>query len=310
MDIQTRKINIYFKRSFGDKLNATFDFIRQNAKVLVKYIVYFLLPVSLIQAFTTNAFMGGALSLDQTFQNTDLDHANALYSLGASYIGTILLSIIGAILITSIIYALMRIYEEREQKLQDITWEEIRPRLFHNIKRLSLLFFITFILMIAAVVAIVILAYASKVTLILTIPAFVAVLIPYAMLPCTYLFEDISFGNAFAKAFRLGFKTWGGTFGIVFIMGLIASILQGVTTTPWYVATLVKTYFSVTETESSFLSSTGFEFLMYLLGIIQAFGSYLAGGFTLIGMAYQYGHASETVDNKSVDTAITNFENL
>lgn len=308
MDIQTRKINIYFKRSFGDKLNATFDFIKQNPKILIKYIVYFLLPVSLIQSFTTNSFMGSALSLEQTFQYGE--PTGMLYGLGISYLGTILLNIIGTLLLTSTIYALMRIYEEREQKLQGITWEEIRPRLFHNIKRMLLLTVVTIILLIIVAAAIAVMAYISKATLILTIPAFLATLIAYTFLPCIYLFEDISFGDAFTKTFRLGFRTWGGTFGIIIIMGLIASILQGVTTTPWYVATLVKTYFSVASTGNSFTSSAGFNFLMYLLGIIQSFGSYLAGAFTLIGIAYQYGHASEVVDNKTVGSDISNFENL
>ena len=49
---------MYVQRTFGDKLNATFDFIKDNWKVLLKYVTYLLLPVSLIQALSMNGLWG------------------------------------------------------------------------------------------------------------------------------------------------------------------------------------------------------------------------------------------------------------
>ena len=37
---------------------------------------------------------------------------------------------------------------------------------------------------------------------------------------------------------------------------------------------------------------------------------YLSTIFTIIGLAYQYGHASEVVDSVSVEEDIDNFDNL
>ena len=50
MESQKPKVAMYVKRSFGDKLNASFDFIKENWKILLKFTTYLLLPVSLIQA--------------------------------------------------------------------------------------------------------------------------------------------------------------------------------------------------------------------------------------------------------------------
>ena len=53
-----------------------------------------------------------------------------------------------------------------------------------------------------------------------------------------------------------------------------------------------------------------YSFMLYLLAIVQAFGAYLAMIFSLVGLAYQYGHASEKVDNIMVESDIDNFDKL
>lgn len=125
-----------------------------------------------------------------------------------------------------------------------------------------------------------------------------------------YLFEDITVMESFKKTFRLGFATWGGVFLISLIMGFIANVLQGVTMMPWYIATLVKYFFSLSDVGSETTVSAGYSFILYLLGIVQAFGAYLSMIFTFVGMAYQYGHASEVVDSVTVESDIDNFDNL
>lgn len=55
--------------------------------------------------------------------------------------------------------------------------------------------------------------------------------------------------------------------------------------------------------------SAGYSFFLYLMAIIQTFGAYLAMIFTFVGMAYQYGHASEVVDSITVETDIDNLIN-
>ena len=63
MESQKPKVAMYVKRSFGDKLNASFDFIKENWKILLKFTTYLLLPVSLIQALSLNGLMGGAFAM-------------------------------------------------------------------------------------------------------------------------------------------------------------------------------------------------------------------------------------------------------
>ena len=61
MESQKPKIALYVKRPFGDKLNATMDFIKENWKPMLKFSTYLILPLCLIQAISMNGIMGGTM---------------------------------------------------------------------------------------------------------------------------------------------------------------------------------------------------------------------------------------------------------
>lgn len=58
MESQKPKIAMYVKRNFGEKLSASFDFIKENWKLMLKFTTYLLLPICLIQALSLNGLMG------------------------------------------------------------------------------------------------------------------------------------------------------------------------------------------------------------------------------------------------------------
>ena len=311
MESQKPKVAMYVKRSFGEKLNASFDFIKENWKLLLKFITYLLLPVSLIQALSLNGLMGGALKISAVANTTAMAASPSSLVGFMSYYGLyMLVFMIGTILLTSLIYAMIRTYNEREERLEGITLGSLKPLLFHNIKKLLILTLFGILLVLIVGVVIGVLAALSLFTLFLTIPVIIAFTVPLALWAPIYLFEDITVMEAFKKTFRLGFATWGGIFLISLIMGIIANVLQSVTMMPWYIATLVKYFFSMSDAGSETTVSAGYSFLLYLLGIVQAFGAYVSMIFTSVGLAYQYGHASEVVDSVTVESDIDNFDKL
>lgn len=310
MESQKPKIAMYVKRPFGDKMNASFDFIKENWKPLLKLTTYLILPLCLLQALSLNGFMGGLLGITMAQQMG----TNPVESLGGmfffNYGAYFLLYLIGSILLSSLVYALIKTYNDREEGLQNVTLRELKPLLFKNIKRLLILTLIGIGLMIVISIIVVALGMLSYFTLILTVPLIIAFCIPLLLLAPIYLFEKVTVIEALEKTFRLGFATWGGVFLISLVMGILASILQSITMMPWYIATLVKVFFGMSDTGSEATVSVGYSFMIYLLAIIQAFGAYLSMIFSLIGMAYQYGHASEVVDSVSVEDDIDNFDKL
>jgi len=291
MESQKPKIALYVKRPFGDKLNATMDFIKENWKPMLKFCTYLILPLCLIQAISMNGIMGGAMGIAAAKEAG----TNSLAAIGMQF---------------WVNYGLMQIYNQREERLAGVTFADLKPFLFKNIRRLLVM--VLFCIGLTIVVGIVmgILVVASPFTLLLTIPLLIACAVPLALFTPIYLFEEIGILAAFWKTFRLGFATWGGVFLVSLVMGLISSVLQGVTTTPWYIATIVKYFFMLSDTQNELTISAGYSFMVYLLAIVQTFGAYLSMIFSLIGMVYQYGHASEVVDSISVESEIDKFEQL
>lgn len=225
--------------------------------------------------------MGGAFAMTAMSKTATVPDTASLLGFMSYYGLYMIVFMIGSILLTSMIYALIRTYNEREERLEGITLGILKPLLFRNIKRLLVMTLFSILVMLFVGLVVGLLAFLSLFTLFLTIPLLIAFVVPLALWAPIYLFEDITVMESFKKTFRLGFATWGGVFLISLIMGFIANVLQGVTMMPWYIATLVKYFFSLSDVGSETTVSAGYSFILYLLGIVQAFGAYLSMIFTL-----------------------------
>ena len=297
MESQKPKIAMYVKRNFGEKLSASFDFIKENWKLMLKFTTYLLLPICLIQALSLNGLMGYIAML------TDLSGG------GVSSDASLMMSFFSYYSLYMFVF-LIGTYNERDERLQGVTLGMLRPMLLRNVKRLVVMTLFGLVLMVLLGVIMGLMAALLWPVLFLVIPFVIILAVPFALWAPIYLFEDISVMESLKKTFRLGFATWGGIFLISLIMGLIAGILQGVTMMPWYIGTIVKSIFAMSSGGSEATVSVGYNFMLYLLAIVQAFGAYLAMIFSLVGLAYQYGHASEKVDNIMVESDIDNFDKL
>lgn len=312
MESQKAKVAMYTKRSFGDKMNASFDFIKENWKPLFKFTTYLILPLCLIQALSLNGLMNGSMSA--VLSGAQSGNANPFSEYGimfwANYGLSILCYMVGSILLTSLIYSLIMTYNNRDERLEGITLSALKPLLFTNMGKMLKLTLLAILLMILVMAAIVLLAYLSLFTLVFTFPLLIACLVPVALFTPIYLFENIGLMDALKKTFRLGFATWGGILAISLVMGFIGGILQGIAMLPWYIGTIVKYFFAMSDSGSVVTVSPVYNFFLYLMGILQTFGAYIGSIFTIIGLAYQYGHASEVVDSVSVEDDIDNFDKL
>ncbi|KAA6319072.1 hypothetical protein EZS27_030995, partial [termite gut metagenome] len=148
----------------------------------------------------------------------------------------------------------------------------------------------------------------TPVTLFLTIPLVLVCAVPLALFTPVYMFEDISIVRAFIKSFRLGFATWGGIFVVGLLLGIMAYILTAIASVPWYVAFMVKQIFIFSDMQSGITVSVGYGVMLYIFAVIQVFCSYLSRTLIEIGLAYQYSHAREKIDNISSKENTGNVE--
>ena len=307
--MERRKIELYRVRSFGDKLNDTFAFVNENYRQLLKYLTYFLLPLSLVQAVAMNGYLGNMMTL--SMGGGSGMSSDDVMSMAGSMAFYALVYGVGAFLLLTVVYALMRLYNSREQRLNGLMWEEMKPEVGLMLRRGLLLVLLGIVVAVLFGLLIFALVQFSPMMLFLLLPALFVVALPLSLLTPIYLFEErISLTDALGKSLRLGFRTWGGILAVMLVMTIIASVLQGVVSIPWYIAFIVKSLFGLQQAEDSFVNSVGFSFIIYLLGVVQAFGGFLTYSLAYISLAYQYGHAAEKIDGVTVDTDIEHFEEL
>jgi len=212
------------------------------------------------------------------------------------------------------VYSLMAEYDRRESWLFRLTLEDFKALLLRNTGKMLIA---TLFIVGAAVLLsgfILLLAWLSLWTLILTglvaLIGGIAVMVPLSLLMPVYLFEDISFVEALKKSFRYGFSAWGETFLIILVFSFLANIISGVTMFPWYIVLMFGEIFSLSEPGAGINTTIWYQFICYLLGIIQSYGMYVSYILSAVGIAFQYFHIREKNEGISVDASIRDFEKL
>ena len=307
----TRKIVLYKVRNFSEKFDDTFAFVRNNWKVLFKYLTYLILPVCLVQAIALNGYMESALDMSALSTGKASDMTDFILKIGWSYGGLILTSMLGAMLLTSVVYGLITLSENGENNLVNVTFNDLKPQLLRNLKRscLAIVAFFAFSMLVTLVAAV--LAFALTPWLLLPIAiGVVAVAIPLMLFTPAYLLEDIPLLSALSKSLRLGFSTWWGTFALMLVLGFIVSFLQGIFSIPYYIMVVVKTILGMQGNGSEFFDSVGYSFTVYLFGVLQSYATFLLMTIVFVGLALQYGHAAEKIDHVTMEDNINRFEEL
>lgn len=318
MQLQAPKIEIYRTRTFSEKLTDTFNFLRENWRPLLKYLIYVMLPVSIITAFFVNHFWNGYISLIMALENigSGLDFNSLSFAL--SSIGVVIVSLVSYVILAGLVFCMIRLYDKRPQRLQDLTFEEMKPELLFCMKRSAVLMGASLLLGIAALIIILIpvglMFWANTglgiIALVLFYVVLIVLIIPLMLVTPIYLMEDqIGVIPAFAKAFRLGFATWGGIFALTFIVGIVTSVIQSFTMMPWYLLSMVKMVFTMSnDLDGSFFNTFIFTFIQYLTCILQCLGYFLTELITVVALTIQYGHACDKIDGVGVAKKIDHFE--
>jgi hypothetical protein len=240
----------------------------------------------------------------------ELGYSGELYNLPAygwafflNFGATILCSFACSILLTTLTYTLMTIYNKREERLTNIAFADLKPELPKRLKRCLRMILFELAVVILTGTMILLLGMASAYTLIVTVPLFIAGMIPLFLFAPVYLFEDAGIVRAFVKAFRLGVATMRGVLGVFVITEAVVLILNSAASIPWLVAVVVRYVFFMSDTPNEMTLSAGYGIVQYVFALIMTFGACLFSIFPLVGLAYQYAHAREKTVTTTVQTS-------
>lgn len=289
---------LYQQRSFSDKFNVAFEWVRQNYKSYLKYVTIFLLPVSLFQAFGVNSML--MLSVNDIQGNADSVDGGMMLSLGAYY----LFSMIGGLLSAALSMSLIERTLIKGGSIQGMTAGEVWQGIKTKLGRLLLGGIVLGILFSIFMVIVAVLAYASLYTLILTIPAMVYLAFAITPFLPIYLFTDEPLFEAVGHGLRLGTKCWGGFAGTLMVMSILMQIVGTFGASPVMIVMAVQAIFGQTATG---LAGTVMDFVGYLTSVGYCYVIYVLQILMMLILCIQYGHASDKIDGSSIDEEVETF---
>lgn len=302
-----KKIVFYQERTFGDKFNVSFEFIKQNWKILLRYISYVILPLSFVGALTLNSF------IQNVYDTTKLYDANAYVGIALPYVFTVIVFGLGAYWLAITVFSLMQVYNLRENGLDDVNFSELKGYFKRNAWRLFKSGVVVTLFILAVVIFSV--ALAAAIHWILAVFLFIALMalyVPMIMIFPTYIYEDISIWKAFGRGITLGWKTWGGIFALGLVLGLLANVVISVFSLPWEVCFVLKGIFLQGEisAEYTFTSSVWFTLITYVFSIVMLYVQFVTYSLFFVSTSYLYSHAAEQQDDMSVEEGVANFNEL
>lgn len=309
MKQQQDRIPLYAERTFSQKLGDTLDFARCHWRVLGRTMLYLTLPFCIVQGLCLNSYFDLFAGAELLGEGSGMAGLTGLLSSIGGLIG---LGAVATLLVSATVYALMRLAEDPNQDIDTLSMTRLWPHLVHCLRR-SLVLILAFLVIGCAVLALLGLSIVVNGVLFLFLYAVAMVaLMPLLMLWPAYMLSDDSLKTVFPRALRYGYKTWGGTFAILIVVGTLVNVATSLLGMPYYILQLLQLFFRDDSSSAlfSFTLSPWYTALTYLFGVLFLQINYLGYGILAIALGYQYGHAAERLDGVAVEQDVERFETL
>jgi len=255
-----QKIEFQRYRDFGQIINATFEFLRENIKQLAKAVIFLVGPFILLTGIFGGLYQKDLFSFTST--------ATSLSEFGISFGLYILFAILSIMILISTVYSYIMIYLKKEDELPievDDVWIKVKDNVVKTI-----LFSIgyTIITLLATVLLIIPGIYVS-----------VALMIIYIV----GLNEDKGFFDSMSRSFYLVKNKWWFTFGLLIVLSLIQGFLGFLFQVPQYIAMFIIAFNSVDGNGTDSIT----EIILIVTTIISTL-NFIFYAISLVGIAFHY----------------------
>jgi hypothetical protein len=301
-------IEYHHTRDFSRKMNATFEFIRQNFKSLGKSILVIAGPPVLVASLIIATFIGEFLGLTKaaTMNSGDSEIFETYFMSVTFWLQIVLmflLFLLSSIMSIATINNYIILYEEKGTNKIEVTdvWNRVRETFWMYFGTTLVFFLLAIAAYIVLVIPVAILATVSPALIFLGMMAmFCTVVYLMVSVSLTYIvraYEKKGFFDAIGRSFKLVRDKWWSTFGLIFVLYIVMMTISYIFLIPWYVA-MVTTALHSTSTEmldqSTMTWSTIVLFTLYYLAQM------VLGALPNIGIAFQYFNLVEMKEAKGL----------
>lgn len=301
-------------RDFGQKMNATFAFIRQNFKSLCKSILFIAGPPVLVVSLLSGSFIGDIMSFST--QGAGNPGLLTSYMMSPSFWGQVALIfiffIVSGVMTLATINNYILLYGEKRTNQIEVSevWERVRSTFWMHFASIFIFSLMLVLMYIVIAVFFVALATMSPILVffgvIILIPGFLYIAISTSLTFIIRTYEPISVVNAMIRSVKLVSGKWWSTFGLMMILYMIVGIISYIPLIPYYIMLVVSSMHS-TDPATFGAPSASMQWLTTIFFTLYYLIYLLLGTLPNIGLAFQYFNLVERKEAKGLLSQIENF---
>ncbi|WP_020597726.1 hypothetical protein [Spirosoma panaciterrae] len=290
-------IQLFQQRDFGNKINATFQYITQNFRSLGLALLYIVGPVALVAGIASGVMQSNIFDLGKMTEDAGRDssapfaagYALALSIFSPAFWITMLFSLLAILAVSLATYAHMKVYARKTQlnvptsftgaidiSVTDV-WEEMQPLIGRGVLISVLSAIITFVA-----------------AMFFAIPGiYVGIVLSLGLVVTT--FEETDFSQTWNRCFTLIRDKWWSTFGLIVVMGIISAIVGMVFSVPAGIIGVL--------TGLKLLPNVA-SFWLILGNVIATVGGTLLRTLIYVAIGFQYTNLVERQEGRGLLSAI------
>ena len=283
-------------RGVGDVINVTFSFIRQNARLLGKSLLFIVGPLMALMAILSSTFQVSFFTLNPE----QMDRFGASFWL--SYLGVIVVSLLAMALALAVVLGFVMLYQEHGPGGFDLraVWEVAKAyflRMLGTMLGVGLIIFgvyiIAVMLIMGGAIGLIQAGGGGEAVVggMLVVVLFLAMLclMVYALVTLSLLFpvrirEEVGFWSGLGRCRRLVRGRFWATFGVLFLAGVLYSVLSLIFSVPALIVGGVYGFNTLEGGGPGVLIQIG----MFIAGAVNAVGSTVLYCIPLVALAFQY----------------------
>ncbi len=283
------------ERDFGDVINVTFQFLRQNFMLLSKSLLFIVGPVALISGLSSVGYID---SMPLLLEDPDAvpDPMN-LGLMGLYYIVLIVMGLLASLLAVTVVSSYMLLYQEQGVDGLDfeMVWAKVKERIWEMAKTTMLavvLYMASFMFMIIPMTVAVLSSssggmvaavFMTFVGIIVCMVIFFYFIVVIALLFPVRIFERMGTVATFSRSRYLLKNNYGNSFAVLFVSFILMVIMGLIFTAPNTAFAFVGGLHSLTDVDAGVI-----KYPLMVLSVLGSIGSSLMYAVPATAMNLQY----------------------
>jgi hypothetical protein len=311
-----KAIEFHRTRDFSNKMNITFEFLRQNYKGLGKSLLFIAGPPVIVTGLLMGSFMVNLQSLTTGMARFGSPDAMLRSFATPTFLLEVLLAVVFAVVSSVMAVATINnyilVYDEKKSNQIEFgeVWERVRSTFWMYF---GTMFFFFLLLMAFYLIIVIVVVVLIKISMGFVVLAGFALffLLCYAMIAVSLTFfirayEQKGFFEAIGRSIMLVQGKWWSTFGLLMVLYIVGATVSYVFAMPYYALTFVNAMHS-TSTGTFEEPSSAMHYLSIAFFSLYYMVQVLLSSLPNIGVAFQY---FNLVERKEAPGLLKHIDNL